>query len=407
MPDSRGAVIDRSYEDALPAVSRQDQYGGSEQRFLIGSRIRNRAILAIVVIVTLSSILSYFVKPRQPLLELCTPDQEIPNYAAQYPGDNSLADRVKGSFGLAMVLVQSPYLEKNVSALESLRQWAKDGFQEARDFLHPVSIPPLKEPNDTVLGAIGYNLFAGVRYYCQSRIGDFLAYRIAEFHKEPAYISFQTAFFDLFGKDSESATLLARYQSDKAKTAIDVVLWTIIWSIWLTVAAGLVTLSSRRLFFERLRWCLSGTWALIGISYSTTAWMSNSIPAMLSGSAAFLVSLYLLRPFLLLTREDASLKVKFIQSSSTWIALATWLTYTAVAGLILTWIRGSIPQSPDPITLLLSSLSGNFLQDPEDGKRLAARLVGILWVICSLWAFTHREQDARVTDELEDSLNRL
>lgn len=368
---------------------------------------RRQLVLLGVILLIVASLLSYFVKPKAPITDLVTPAQELPGYAAQYPGDSSLAKRVLTSYGLAFVLFETPYSGANVRALENVRSWGREKFQAAPDFLHPVSIRPEKEPNDTVIGALGYNLFAGLRYTAESCIGEFIKSRIAEFHQTTAYASFSTAFFDVFGKDSESATLLARYQSDKAKGAIDSVLWSLLWTVGTICCALYVLVSPRRQRFDRIRHVLIAAWTTASISYAITAWMVNSIPAFTSALVSTALAIYFAKPFMLLTREDSSLKVAFITLSSRWIALSFWASYSAMAILVLTWIRCSVPDSQDPVTMLLSALSGNFLYDPEDGKRLIARALGIVWVCVSVWAFTQRDKDARISDQLEAELRSL
>lgn len=368
---------------------------------------RRQIILASVILLVVASFLSYFVKPRAPMTELVTPEQELPGYAAQYPGDNSLAKRVISSYGLAFVLFETPYSGPNVRALENVRSWGREKFQAAPDFLHPVSIRLDKEPNDTVIGALGYNLFAGVRYTAEGIVGDFLKSRIADFHGTTAYQSFSTAFFEVFGKDAESATLLARYQSDKAKGAIDSVIWSLFWTIGSIFASAYVIISPRRKRFDRIRHTLIAIWGASAVSYAITAWMVNSIPAFTSALVSAALAVYFTKPFMLLTRDDSSLKVSFITLSSRWIALSFWASYSAMAILVLTWIRCSLPDSQDPVTMILSALSGNFLYDPEEGKRLIARILGAVWVAVSIWAFSQRDKDARINDELEAELRSL
>lgn len=368
---------------------------------------RRQLVMLGVILLIVASLLSYFVKPRAPLTALVTPDQELPGYAAQYPGDSCLAKRVISSYGLAFVLFETPYSGANVRALENVRSWGREKFQAAPDFLHPVSIRPEKEPNDTVIGALGYNLFAGLRYTTESLVGEFIKSRIADFHSTNAYTSFRTAYFEVFGKDAESATLLARYQSDKAKGSIDSVIWSLIWMLGTICSAAYVIFSPRRLRFERIRHSLIAAWGTAAVSYAITAWMVNSIPAFSSALLCAALTVYFAKPFMLLTREDASLKVAFITLSSRWIALSYWASYSAMAILILTWIRCSLPDSNDPVTMLLSAISGNFLYDPEEGKRLIARALGIIWVAVSVWAFTQRDKDARISDELEAELRSL
>lgn len=380
-----------------------------EQFLTKGFLLRHRRGLvgfAVLLLVT-AALLSYFVKPHGHLSELVTPEQELPGFAAVYPGDDSLAKRVTNSYSIAFVLVETPYTAKNLAALENIRSWAQSRFESSPNFLHPVSIKGEPEPNDTVIGALGYNLFAHIKYFLESGVGSFLRSRIAEFHNDPAYESFANAYFEIYGKDAEAATLLARYQSDKAKGAIDVILWTLAWAASLLAAVFYVALSPRRRRFDRIRHSLIMIWVLAAVGYSCTAWMANSIPAFMSALFSGVTAFYLLKPFVLLIRQDSSLKVYFIHLSSRWIALSFWATYSLMAIAVLTWIRCSPAEGTDPVSSFLSGLSGNFLFDPDDGKGYLARSLGAIWLLVSLWAFLQKDKDASVSDELEAELKSL
>lgn len=368
-----------------------------------------RAVVAFcVLILTAASLLSYFIKPHSHLGELVTPEQELPGFAAVYPGgDDGLAKRVTNSYSLAFVLIQSPYTSTNLRALENIRSWAQNRFEGSPNFLHPVSVKDEQEPNDTLIGALGYNLFANIKYYLESQVGSFLRTRIADYHNDPAYESFTDSYFEIYGRDAEAATLLARYQSDKAKGSISVVLWTITWAISLAFAILYVTFCSRKDRFERIRHTLILIWGLVAIGYCFTAWMTNSITALISAILAGCSTFYFFRPFVLLTRQDSSLKVYFIQLSSRWVALCVWATYSLLAIAVLTWIRSASAEGGDPVTLLLSALSGNFISDPEEGKHVIARIIGAIWALFSVWAFLQKDKDARISDELEDELKSL
>lgn len=404
-----GAIIEPEQRQYAGPIEDPLTLPPGEQFLTRGVLLRNRRqiVLAAVVVLVIASLLSYFVKPKSHIGDIVTPAQELPGFLAQYPGDNSLSKRVMNSYSLAFVFFQTPYTATNVRALENVRSWAQDRFQSEPDFLHPVSIRPEEDPNDTVIGALGYNLFAGIRYTLESVTGNFLRARIADFHNDAAYKSFSESYFDMYGKDAESATLLARYQSDKAKKAIDVILWTLAWGLNLAFSLLYVTFSPRRQRFDRIRQSLVATWALVALGYGSTAWMTNSIPAIMSALLATAASLYFLNPFVLLTRQDKSLKVFFIQLSSRWIALSVWATFSLLAISVLTWIRCASPDYSDPVSMFLSGMTGNFLYDPEEGKRTIARIIGAVWLFVSLWAFLQKDKDATVSDQLDAELRSL
>lgn len=370
-------------------------------------RNRKKIVRAVVFLLLLSSLLSYFVKAKPPVGELVTPEQELPGIELTYTQGGDLAKRVSDSYSLAFVLFGSPYTATNVRALENLRSWAQEQYRQSADFLHPVRIKPEPEPNDTVFGALGYNLFAYVRYGLEGLTRDFLSMRIAEFHNDAAYDSFAESYFEIYGKDGEAATLLARYQSDKAKQAVPVLIWSLVWALSISASLLAVIFSRRKERFEKVRFALVFNWGLMAVSCGASAWMNNSIQALVSAIASAVIAVYFLKPFVLLTRQDSSLKVYFIKLSSRWLSLSVWASYSLFAITVLTWIRSTLPEHSDPMSLLLAGLSGNFLNDPEEGKRFVARALGVVWLAVSLWAFSQRNKDASIIDQLEDELASL
>ena len=329
------------------------------------------------------AILSYFVKQKPPLLELVSPRQELPSFAPTFPGDTRLADRIVKSYALAIVLEQSPYLQKNINSLESIREWAHDEFQHSPDFLHPSTIATTPEGRDTVFGALGYNLFAPLHYWLQACCGEVLRYQIAKFHETSAYHSFNAAYFDFFGSDSESATLLARYQTDRAKLAIDVVLWSTVWFIG--IVCGAFYLSRSKRFFEGLRVTTAAAWAVLALAYGSQAWVQGHAQALTACVFSVLLSSYFFKPFAMLKSRSGGKRLTFVYLAPRWIALAAWFTFSCICIQVVTWIKTGIPSSPDPLTLLLFSITGNFVHDPVHGKRWIGLTTAVLWLISSAW----------------------
>jgi hypothetical protein len=362
---------------------------------------------ALLVVVCL---LSYFVKPGSAIFTIVSPEQELHNYQARYPGDTSLADRVMKSYQLAFVLVQSPYLQKNIISLENVRSWARDRFQSRPDFLHPASLDVVPESYDTIFSAFGYNLFAGIKYWLEECIANLLSIRIAHFHNTSAYQTFNAAYFNVFGKDSEAATLLARYQSDRAMLAIDVVLsacfWLIVSVVGTVYLVQALNYSKLRRFY-RMQKFLCITWLFAAISYVFVAFSNNNIATYFSAIMSAIVALFLYRPFKITWHENGKLEISTFQLSSRWVALIVWVSYSLLAVQILTWIRAGVPNNPDPITLLLSSLSGDFIHDPVSGKRFIARLLGIVWLVFSIWTIFQQRKDAKQQQEFDEKLKSL
>ena len=368
-----------------------------------------RYLVALTVVVAL---LAYFVKPRPPLTELVTPGQELPQSQMSYPGDATLANRVAKSYGIALVLIQSPFTQKNVMALESVREWARDRFQREPDFLHPVSLQPINERRHTFIEAFTYNLFTAPRYFLEDLAGQFLQMRIASFHDSKAYTSFRTSYFDLFGWDYDAAALLARYQSDKADQAEDVLLWSVLWAGLIVYGAITLAMTKRQERLPKLQRLLSYLWLLLSFCYLGRAWIENKVSVLVSAFICALIGFYLRFPFVVKRISDnqtseeriALFKTPFLTSQ---VALSAWLTYSLFAIQIMTWIKTSVLDDPDALTLLICGMSGNFLHDPFIFKKNIGRVVGIFWILVSFWAARLARPNAQAEMEAEEQLASL
>ncbi len=352
-------------------------------------------------------LLTYFVKPRPAQLEFVTPQQQLPNYTAQYPGDTKLIDRIVKSYELAMILVQTPYIQKNFTALESIRRWAREEFAERPDFLHPAVLELPEHNRDTVFGAVGYNMFAGVQAVAQEQIGHVLRWRIATFHDTYAYRTFRTAYFDLFGWDAEAAVLLARYQNDRAKIAVDVLLWSLTWTT--AVIAAAVYLFKRRKsdFFGAVQKVTASTWLLMALAYLMQSWDKEQASSVISLIVSTLISVYLFVPVAIISHEEVGRKLARIRFAPNWTSLAAWLTISFLAVQILTWIRHSLPGATDPMTMLMQSFSGNFVHDPNHGKRLITTITAIVWGLAGVWAWRQQSKTYEPDFDAEIDLNKL
>ncbi|HEY9784172.1 MAG TPA: hypothetical protein V6D17_02145 [Candidatus Obscuribacterales bacterium] len=322
-------------------------------------------------------------------------------------GGNTLADRVANSFGLALVIVESEFSEKNALGLEAMRIWARENFHRDPSFLHPVSLAVPVEIHHSVFDSLLYNLVAGPLYFSQGRTMEFLRWRIAEFQKTRAYESFRSDYYDLVGLDTESALLLARYQSDRAKVAVNVILCA---AFWIFVAgAGICTVifskpGTRSTKGQRL---LSYGWLLTALLYTIIAWTQNLVPVMVSGLLCLAVGLYLRRPVLIGYGEDSGLSFRLVSLGSRVVAVCSWISLTLLAIRLLTWIKTGTLVNPDPITLLISSWTGDFLHDPLHAKRDIGKLIGLAWVLFSAWVLQYMSVDRKAYREVEAELSTL
>jgi hypothetical protein len=68
--------------------------------------------------------------------------------------------------------------------------------------------------------------------------------------------------------------------------------------------------------------------------------------------------------------------------------MTAWVTYSIFLIQVVTWIHTGSLDDPDPITLLISSITGNFLHDPVYAKRAIMLCLGLGWLLITGWAFT-------------------
>lgn len=336
---------------------------------------------------------AFFAKPKAPLYDFVTPKDELPTYEARYPGDTTLSDRVIKSYALAMILVQSPYTQNHVTSLEMIRQWAREQFQLHPDFLHPVSLNIVDHRRDTVFGAAGYNFLAPAKFWLEDRASQLLKMQMANFHSTSAFHSFSQAYFDFFGKDSDTATLLSRYESDRAKQSVNVILWAAAWAAGTAYAITLLIKRRRTDFFGTLQKSVAAAWLLLGTQYVFLTWEDGQSTTLLAAMASITIAAYLYRPFIVASHQEGGQQAFFVKLAPRWIALATWLTLSMFAVQISTWVRSGLPNGNDPVTLLLCGFSGNFVHDPLAGKRLITEIVFTAWIAVSLWGWRQRDKN--------------
>lgn len=368
----------------------------------------NRKVLVtlVVALVLGTSILSYFAKPKAPIIEIVSTVQELPGVQPSYPGDTVFADKVVKSYNWALVLVKTEFGSANVVALDSLRRWATENFRKDPHFLHPIIIP-VPEPHLSVFDSALYNLFAPAKYFLEERTADFLRWRVAEFHTTKAYESFRAAFYDLFDLDAESATLLARYQSDRAKMAINVLLCAAYWIIAAIVGIVWYLRAKPGMRSTREQRLLAYAWLCTGAYYFVVGWTTQLVSVLVSAAVALCIGLYLRRPVAVSFEQDSGMSFRIISLGPRILALVTWISISLIAIQGMTWIKSGVLSDPDPITLLVSSFTGNFLHDPTSTKRTILRFVGIAWIIASVWTLRFIRYEASGEREIEEQLGSL
>lgn len=365
---------------------------------------KEKLVYLAIAIVFCGALLSYFARPKAPHLELVSPEQISPGAIAEYASANSnLAEHVLNSYGLALVLVQSSYSPDNANALEALRSWARDNYVADKGFLHPISLEQHEKPADTVFGAFTFNVLGGPYYFLQSKVGDLVRSRVAAFQESQRYISVSDAYFELFGDDPEAAVLLARYQSDRAKQSLDVVMSGFVW-VAFTVGSliYIFTAEWRKYRFIRLQKCLAFLWLLLGASYFISATVHNEVGTFMSALLATAVGLYSLRPFVPHINAHGIDGVKFLHTNPTLIAIFTWATWSLICMQMLSWMKTPLSATADPLTLLFSAVTGDFMHEHSVEKQAVKHLVALLWVVCVVWVMwvRHRDGQSFVEDRL-------
>lgn len=322
-------------------------------------------------------------------------------------GSAPMASRVANSFTLAFVLVKSEFSEKNATGLEYLRVWAQENFQKDPSFLRPVTLNVPVEVHHSIVDSLFFNLFAGPVYLLQATVMDVLARRIDSFHHSRAYLSFVSDYYDAFGMDMESASLLARYQSERAKSAVNVILCAGFWL--LVTIGGIVSLFLARagMRTSRGQWLLAYGWLLVAALYFVVGWTENLVAVVASAVICGAVGLYLHKPFKIQVSEDSALSLKLVTLSPQFIAIFAWISVSLVAIRLITWVKTGTLFAPDPLTLLASSWSGDFLHDPVHAKKNITRTVGMLWLLYGFWTAYYVSYDPKTSAEVERTLDSL
>jgi hypothetical protein len=285
-----------------------------------------------------------------------------------------------------VVLLRSEYSNGNANALEAVRSWAAEQFHRDPRFLHPVVLPKASN-NSTFLNASAYSLFAAPYFALSDIASTWMGRQIERASASAQFAAFRDDYVGLFGSGSESATLLARYQADRARSAVNPVL-----SIcYLFIAALLMPLGSGRLRALAARWRIGqdgyeaaavfsyfvfvlalGYFAQAVIVESTAAW---SLAAALVSLICGLFVLFPIRVFVD-TQEVLLLRSNMDDRE---IKIFGWLFMSVLMVQALTWLKQGQLTEPDPITLIISALTGDFIHEHLVVKRALASGLAVLW----------------------------
>jgi len=342
----------------------------------------------IVVLVAVLFGLSYFGRVKEPILELVSPAQMLPGYKFAYPADTSFSERVVNHSSFGLILHHSEYSSDNANALESLRSWAASSFHQDPRFLHPII---LSKPvaSSTFLNATAYNALAVPYYLSTQAIGAFLSQRVDAFTKTGSFKAFATDYYDLLGQDGESATLLARYQSDRAKSAINPFL-ALVYFLVTMAAFPVVGKGLKRL---ALRWRepfgTGGATAASAVSYSliclATFYFSQAVledstaaQSIFAGIACSALAIYTLFPVQISIDRVEVLTLRHTLSNRRILVFA-WVILSLFCIQFLSWLKQGVLTDPDPLTLLICGFKGDFIHEPLAVKHFLATTIGLVW----------------------------
>jgi hypothetical protein len=350
--------------------------------------MRKRFIAAYTIIglVLLSFASAYFVRPHPPTVVLVSESQELPEPKAHFVPQAGLGERVSKSYGLALVLVISEFSQKNAVALEAIRSWAHENFQHDQLFLNAPPAKPDQRGSLSIIDAFCNSLLSPPSFFLEDVTLNYLKHQISAFHQSKAYQSFRADYFETFGLDRESALMLARYQSERAQKAVSVIL-----SVWYWLFAAMIGLvlhlrSHSEVRSTREQRAIAFFWFSLSIFYVTVSWFQNDVSVLVSSFICAVVGFYIRRPITVSFGEDKGLSFRLLVPDKRLTTIILWVTGSLVAVQILTWVHGGTLAEPDPVSLVISSLYGDFLHDPTNAKRIIMRIVGGLWLLFCMWA---------------------
>jgi hypothetical protein len=364
---------------------------------------KRKLTIGALVLVMSAAFLSYFCKYVPDLTPTVDPAYETSAPELQTVPNPKFAETLLNS-NIAMVLVHSDFSDRNAVALDALRTWAKEQFSQDIQYLHPVSWE-LDESQNTIFSAFVTNLVGPARGVLEGGIKQFLRWRVDEFHNTDAYQSFRLDYYNLFGVDPEAATLLVRYQEERAKLATEVITG-FLYVLFAFVGCLTYYFLSKK-WMSRGRLALSFGWFSIAFMYLACAWYANEVSFMVSAAVSTVLALYLRFPISFSFDEAGYLDIRSFDIPGKAVAVVAWLSLTLVGIQILTWVKSGSLMEPDPITLMVASATGNFLHDPSSIKKTISHIVGVIWIAATISTLYVMKRGAAATPELEAQLEKL
>lgn len=344
----------------------------------------------VVVTVALLFALAYFVKPKEAVTQIVSPAKMMPQQAIGFPADASFAEHVMNSSSVAIVSHRNEYSNGNANSLEALRSWAAQEFHNDPRFLHPVILPKARA-SSTFVNATAFSLIGWPYFALSETITSALGERIEKYCSSEAFSVFKNDYVGVFGENAESATLLARYQADRARSAVHPVL-ALLYSLVILLFAPLAV---RPLKTAAQRWRLpfapeeraAGSAAVfayfslaVSLYYVLQAVLveSTTASAVVAAIIAGGTGAYVLFPLQVFVDSKEVLVLRSTISRRA-VYIFGWMLFSVLSIQMLTWIKQGVLTEPDPISLLISSFTGDFIHDPLSAKRLVASAIAIAW----------------------------
>jgi hypothetical protein len=370
----------------------------------MSQKLRNTAI-ATVLLLAVCFVLAFFVRPHSFDIESAGPPDDyavLPVHSAKVP----LAARISRGNNLALVLTFSEFSRENSTVFIAMREWGTDMFQKDPTFLYATQIGQQYEVPSSIFGSFVYNILFGPRIIAEDQILHVVRKQLHAFHKTPLFDQIRADYYDSFGRDQEAALLLSNYEFDRAKKSVPVLLSALFWLMMICVGIYRA-MKVHKTVSEKIQKSLSGLWLTLSVFYLIETWSQNSVQVLMSSILCGAIGFYLRKPIIASLQTDGSLSFKLVTLGLKPLLLISFATLSLVAIHLLTWIKTGSLQNPDPVTLILFAVSGNFFHDPVFAKRVLERTIGVLWLIALAWVLRIVTMEQEIDLEAPERLDSL
>ena len=182
----------------------------------------------------------------------------------------------------------------------------------------------MSSTHNSILDSFCYSLFAPPQTILESGAKSVLKHQIAAFHSTKEYESFRADYFDSFGLDHESAGMLARYQSERAMKAVEVLIACAYWLVAALIGTALHFRAHTQIRSSRWQRSLAFFWFALSLFYIALSWVHNDISVLVSSIVCVLAGLYLRRPIAISFSEDQRLNLRLLVPTKQVLVVCTW-----------------------------------------------------------------------------------